>query len=107
MKEIHTCPAEVAGRAVPGRWEGDLIIGKNGKTAVATLAERTSRFVIMKTLPLGKDSGGVADVLIDTVNGLGSGLNGALFKTLTWDRGTSDGPACTTDPGVWSGCVLR
>lgn len=88
IREIHTRPAEVAGRAVPGHWEGDLIIGKNGKTAVATLAERTSRFVIMKALPLGKDSDGLADVLIDTVNGLGSGLNGALFKTLTWDRGT-------------------
>lgn len=88
MRDIHTRPAEVAGRAVPGHWEGDLIIGKNGKTAVATLAERTSRFVIMKALPLGKDSGGLADVLIDTVNGLGSGLNEALFKTLTWDRGT-------------------
>lgn len=88
MRQIHTRPAEVAGRAVPGHWEGDLIIGKNGKTAVATLAERTSRFTIMKALPLGKESDGVADVLIDTVNGLGSGLNGALFKTLTWDRGT-------------------
>lgn len=77
-------PEDVAGRRVPGAWEGDLIIGRAGKTAAATLVEQTSRFVILLGLAPGKDSVALADVLIDRVNDLPRHLRGSL----TWDQGT-------------------
>ena len=48
-----------------GHWEGDLIIGAHGTSAAATLVERTTRFVTILALPLGKNSEGLCDVLID------------------------------------------
>ena len=84
MVSIDDRPEHVAGRRVPGAWEGDLIIGRAGKTAAATLVERTSRFVILLGLSMGKDSVGLADVLIDRVTDLPRHLRGSL----TWDQGT-------------------
>jgi len=71
-------------RRVPGHWEGDLIIGKNGATAAVTLVERTSRYLAILALPEGKDSAGVADVLIEHC----TELPAMMRKSLTWDQGS-------------------
>jgi IS30 family transposase len=79
---IDDRPTEVAGRAVPGHWEGDLIIGKDGKTAVATLVERVSRFLILVPLT-GRDSLTVGDAVIAATGGLPAQIR----RSLTWDCG--------------------
>ena len=76
-------PTEVEGRAVPGHWEGDLVVGKDGKTALATLVERTSRFLILVPLT-GRDSLTVGEAIIAA----SGGLPAQLRRSLTWDRGT-------------------
>jgi IS30 family transposase len=76
-------PAEVAGRQVPGHWEGDLVIGKAGKSAVATLVERVSRFVVLVPLS-GRDALTVGDAVIAAAGTLPS----QIAKSLTWDCGS-------------------
>ncbi len=80
---IDERPAEVEGRAVPGHWEGDLVIGKGGKSAVATLVERTSRFLVL--IPLtGRDSLTVSEAIISTVGPFPASVK----RSLTWDCGS-------------------
>ncbi|PXA64482.1 IS30 family transposase [Arthrobacter psychrochitiniphilus] len=84
MVSIDDRPEEAADRRVPGAWEGDLVVGKGGKSAIATLVERHSRFLIMLGLPEGKKADGLADILINRVNDLPALMRGSL----TWDQGT-------------------
>jgi IS30 family transposase len=80
---ISARPPEVEDRAVPGHWEGDLIIGKGGRSAIGTLVERRSRYVVLLHLPHGRTAEDVRAALTRQV----SKLPAELRRTLTWDQG--------------------
>ena len=94
MVSIDDRPEEVDDRRVPGHWEGDLIIGAHGTSAAATLVERTTRFVTILALPLGKNSEGLCDVLIDHINTIPD----VMWGSLTWDHGCGDAPVMLRSP---------
>jgi IS30 family transposase len=80
---ITARPAEVSDRAVPGHWEGDLILGAGNRTAAITLVERATRYTMIARLPARHDATTVTDRLIEMV----TALPAHLVKTLTWDQG--------------------
>jgi len=82
--KISQRPPEVADRAVPGHWEGDLVMGIAGGVAVGTLVERSTRFTVLLHLPGRHDADSVAEAMIREM----SQLPDHLRRSLTWDRGT-------------------
>jgi IS30 family transposase len=82
--KISSRPAEVADRAVPGHWEGDLMLGAVSKGAVITLVERSSRFVMLAPLPGRRTAEITRLALIEMV----AKLPVELRKSITWDRGS-------------------
>ena len=83
MVMISDRPAEIEDRAVPGHWEGDLITGEKNQTAIITLVERQTRYVMLGYLPRDHSAEAVRDVLIDLIGTLPQHLRGSL----TWDQG--------------------
>jgi transposase, IS30 family len=83
MRPIHARPLVVAKRRQIGHWEGDLIVGSQQRSAIATLVERKTRVTVLVPLPVGHTAQAVGDALIAALLPLAPSLR----RTLTWDQG--------------------
>lgn len=83
MLMISERPSQIEDRAVPGHWEGDLIVGPGSASAILTLVERSTRYVLLGHLPGGHTAEEVRDVLTALITTLPEHLRGSL----TWDQG--------------------
>jgi len=98
MVMISERPPEVADRAVPGHWEGDLLMGRDNKTAIGTLVERSTRFTMLVNLPVDHSAPTVREAIARSITTLPE----ALRRSLTWDQGPemADHVRFTVDTGV-------
>lgn len=98
MVMVSDRPAEAEDRAVPGHWEGDLIIGKDGRSAVGTLVERSTRYVLLLHLPDGRQASKVNEAMKLAI----MALPVELVRSITWDQGKelSHHASFTVDTGV-------
>jgi IS30 family transposase len=83
MVMISDRPAEIEDRAVPGHWEGDLILGTGNKSAVGTLVERSTRFVLLLHLPDDHGAQSVETAMRKAIRKLPE----ELARSITWDQG--------------------
>jgi IS30 family transposase len=83
MVMISQRPAEIEDRAIPGHWEGDLILGAHNRSAIVTLVERQTRYVLLARIGADKTSPAVCGAIADKILTLPE----QLTRSLTWDQG--------------------
>jgi len=98
MVMISERPPDANDRAVPGHWEGDLIMGANNHSAIGTLVERSTRFVMLLHLPNGRSAEQVREAMTAKI----MTLPAALRRSITWDQGKemSQHARFTIDTGI-------
>ena len=84
MRSIHDRPVSAGDRVEPGHWEGDLIVGSGGRSAIGTLVERTSRKTLLVHLPDDRTAGTVTAAIITSMRRIPEHMR----RSLTWDQGS-------------------
>ena len=98
---ISTRPAQVADRAVPGHWEGDLVVGSDMASCLVTLVERKTRFLVARRLEC-HDTRTVVDLLVEMAASVPEAVRSSAIRSLTWDQGAemADAARFTLETGA-------